>query len=128
MIAPTRSRCSTSYNAATYPDGQAGAIYGQYPPPVNPVRPPGEWQVYDIVFHRPHFDASGKVTAPARVTVFLNGIVVQDDMTILGPTTNGHRSAYSAHADKMPLQLQDHEHPVRFLEHLGSRASWSRAN
>ncbi len=103
-----------SYNAATYPDGQAGAIYGQYPPLVNPVRPPGEWQVYDIVFHRPHFDAAGKITAPARVTVFLNGIVVQDDMAILGPTTNGHRSAYSAHADKMPLQLQDHEHPVRF--------------
>ncbi|MES1260033.1 MAG: DUF1080 domain-containing protein [Gemmatimonadota bacterium] len=103
-----------SYNAATYPDGQAGSIYGQYPPLVNPVRPPGEWQVYDIVFHRPHFDATGKVTTPARVTVFLNGIVVQDDMTILGPTTNSRRSAYEAHADKLPLQLQDHGHPVRF--------------
>jgi hypothetical protein len=103
-----------SYNSATYPDGQAGSIYGQYPPLVNPARPPGEWQTYDIVFHRPHFDGSGKVTAPGRVTVIFNGIVVQDDMTILGPTTNGHRSAYSAHADRMPLQLQDHEHPVRF--------------
>ena len=103
-----------SYHAATYPDGQAAAVYGQYPPLVNAMRPPGEWQVYDIVFHRPHFDAAGKVTAPARVTVFHNGILVQDDVTILGPTTNGHRSAYSAHPDKLPIELQDHGHLVRF--------------
>ena len=103
-----------SYHAATYPDGQAGAIYGEFPPLVNAMRPPGEWQVYDIVFHRPHFDAAGKVTTPARVTVFHNGIIVQDDMTLLGPTTNGHRSAYLAHPDKLPLKLQDHGHRVRF--------------
>ena len=103
-----------SYRAATYPDGQAASIYGQYPPLVNAMRPPGEWQVYDIVFHHPHFDAAGKLTAPARVTVLHNGILVQDDMTILGPTTNSRRSAYSAHADKLPIQLQDHGHPVRF--------------
>lgn len=103
-----------SYQAATYPDGQAASIYGQYPPLVNAMRPPGEWQVYDIVFHRPHFDATGKVAAPARVTVFHNGILVQDDMAILGPTTNSRRSAYSVHADKLPIQLQDHGHPVRF--------------
>ncbi|HEY4320365.1 MAG TPA: DUF1080 domain-containing protein [Gemmatimonadales bacterium] len=103
-----------SYHSATYPDGQAGAIYGQYPPLVNASRAPGEWQTYDIFFHRPHFDAQGKVTTPARVTVIQNGILVQDDMTILGPTTNGHRTAYSALPDRMPLQLQDHEHPVRY--------------
>ncbi len=103
-----------SYHAATYPDGQAAAIYGQFPPLVNAMRPPGEWQVYDIVFHRPHFDAAGRVTAPARATVFHNGILVQDDQVILGPTTNGHRTAYTAHADRLPLQLQDHGHPVRF--------------
>jgi hypothetical protein len=103
-----------SYHASTYPDGQAAAIYGQFPPLVNAMRPPGEWQVYDIVFHRPHFDAGGVVTAPARVTVFHNGIIVQDDVTILGPTTNGHRTAYSAHPDRLPLQLQDHGHPVRY--------------
>ena len=103
-----------SYHSATYPDGQAAAIYGQYPPLVNAMRPPGDWQVYDIVFHRPHFDASGRVTRPARVTVFQNGILVQDNMTILGPTTNGHRSAYAAHPDRMPLELQDHGHRVRF--------------
>lgn len=103
-----------SYHAATYPDGQAAAIYGEFPPLVNAMRPPGEWQVYDIVFHRPHFDATGLVTAPARVTVFHNGILVQDDVTILGPTTNGRRTAYTAHPDRMPIQLQDHGHRVRY--------------
>ena len=103
-----------SYHAATYPDGQAASIYGQFPPLVNAMRPPGEWQVYDIVFRRPHFDATGKVTAPARVTVLHNGILVQDDMSLLGPTSNSVRSAYLAHPDKLPLKLQDHGHPVRF--------------
>jgi hypothetical protein len=103
-----------SYNAATYPDGQAASIYGQFPPLVNAMRPPREWQVYDIVFHRPHFDGAGKVTAPARVTVFHNGILVQDDVALLGPTTNGRRAPYAAHADKLPIKLQDHGHPVRF--------------
>ena len=103
-----------SYHSATYPDGQAAAVYGEFPPLVNAMRPPGDWQVYDIIFHRPHFDASGKVTQPARVTVLHNGVLAQDNVTILGPTTNGHRSAYSAHPDRMPLKLQDHGHPVRF--------------
>ncbi|MGH7593488.1 MAG: 3-keto-disaccharide hydrolase [Gemmatimonadales bacterium] len=103
-----------SYHAATYPDGQAAAIYGEFPPLVNAMRPPGDWQVYDIVFHRPHFDAGGKVTIPARVTVFHNGILVQDDVAILGPTTNGHRTAYLAQPDRLPLQLQDHGHRVRY--------------
>jgi hypothetical protein len=103
-----------SYHAATYPDGQAASIYGQFPPLVNAMRPPGEWQVYDIVFHRPHFDAAGKVIAPARLTVFHNGILVQDDVTVLGPTTNGHRTAYTMHPDKLPIRLQDHGHPVRY--------------
>ncbi|HEY3933820.1 MAG TPA: family 16 glycoside hydrolase [Gemmatimonadales bacterium] len=105
-----------SYHSVTYPDGQAAAIYGEFPPLVNAMRPPGDWQVYDIIFHRPHFDANGKVTQPARVTVIHNGIVVQDNETILGPTTNGHRSAYSKHADRMPLQLQDHGHAVRYRD------------
>jgi hypothetical protein len=103
-----------SYNAATYPDGQAASIYGQFPPLVNAMRPPREWQVYDIVFHRPHFDGAGKATGPARATVLHNGILVQDDMALLGPTTNGMRAPYTAHADKLPIKLQDHGHPVRY--------------
>lgn len=103
-----------SYHSATYPDGQAAAIYGEFPPLVNAMRPPGEWQVYDIVFHRPHFDATGKLITPARETVFHNGILVQDDVALIGPTTNGHRTAYAAHADRLPISLQDHGHPVRY--------------
>lgn len=103
-----------SYNNPTYADGQAGSIYGQFPPKVNVSRPPGEWQSYDIVFHRPHFDDEGRLTVPARFTIFHNGVLVQEDQMVLGPTTNSVRSAYKAHADKLPIQLQDHGVKVRF--------------
>jgi hypothetical protein len=101
-----------SYQSKTYPDGQAGAVYGQYPPLVNVSRPPGQWQTYDIVFHAPRFDGSGKLLRPAHVTVLQNGVLVQDNVEIHGPTATG--DAYKAHAAKLPLQLQDHNHPVRF--------------
>jgi hypothetical protein len=101
-----------SYKSATYPDGQAGAVYGQYPPLVNASRPPGQWQSYDIVFHAPRFDASGKLLRPAYVTVLQNGVLVQDHVEIHGPTATGE--PYKAHAEKLPLELQDHNHPVRF--------------
>jgi hypothetical protein len=103
-----------SYKSVTYPDGQAAAIYGQFPPLVNASRPPGEWQTYDIVFHAPRFDAGGKVLSPARLTVFHNGVLVQDNMALLGPTHHNERAPYSAHPDKLPLSLQDHAHPVRY--------------
>jgi len=103
-----------SYDNDTYPDGQAGAIYGQTPPLVNPVRPPGQWNVYDIVFHRPHFGADGNVTQPARITVFMNGILIQDNTTITGWTVNMQVARYQPHADRLPLALQDHQNPTRF--------------
>jgi len=103
-----------SYDNVTYADGQAAAVYGQYPPLVNASRPPGEWQVYDIVFRRPQFSADGRVLKPARVTVFHNGVVVQDNVELLGPTANKRRVPYEAHASELPLSLQDHSHPVRF--------------
>jgi 3-keto-disaccharide hydrolase len=102
-----------SYRNDTYPDGQAGSIYGQYPPLVNPARPPGEWQSYDIVFRRPRFSADGQLLEPARMTVFFNGILVQDAMTLLGPTSHQVRRPYAAHPDKLSISLQDHGHPVR---------------
>ena len=71
-----------SYNAKTYPDGQAAAIYGQYPPLVNAARPPGQWQTYDIIFRGPRFDRDGKLMRPARVTVLHNGVLVQDNVKI----------------------------------------------
>lgn len=103
-----------SYHNDTYPDGQAGSIFGQFPPLVNPARAPGQWNSYDIIFHRPRFDPTGKLLAPARVTVFFNGVLVQDAQEILGPTTYARRTAYSMHADRLPIELQDHEFPVRY--------------
>jgi Domain of Unknown Function (DUF1080) len=103
-----------SYGNVTYPDGQAGALYGEYPPLVNASRPPGEWQTYDIVFHAPKFDAGGKVLAPARMTVFHNGVLVQDNTVLTGPTAHSARVPYEAHPAKLPLSLQDHGDPVRY--------------
>ena len=103
-----------SYDNKTYPDGQAAAVYGQYPPLVNATRPPGEWQTYDIIFHRPRFDASGKVTRPARMTVLHNGVLVQDDVVLSGPTAHTRRPPYERHADRLPMSLQDHGTRVRF--------------
>jgi hypothetical protein len=103
-----------SYKNVTYPDGQAGALYGQYPPLVNPTRPPGQWQSYDIVFRAPRFDAKGALQRPARVTVLLNGVLVQDNVELTGPTAHQSRPPYKAHPDKLPIGLQDHGHPVRY--------------
>ena len=103
-----------SYQSVTYADGQASSVYGQYPPLVNASRKPGEWQTYDIVFRAPRFDGDGKLLRPARVTVLHNGVLVQDNVEIMGPTAHRRRPPYEAHAAKLPIQLQDHSHPVRF--------------
>jgi hypothetical protein len=103
-----------SYENKTYPDGQAAAVYGQYPPLVNASRPPGQWQSYDIVFHAPHFDKSGKLLRPARVTVFHNGVLVQDNVEIRGRTAIGDIPTYVPGPDKAPLALQDHGDLVRY--------------
>lgn len=102
-----------SYSNRTYADGQAAAIYGQKPPLVNVCRPPGQWQSYDIIFHRPIFK-NGKVVKPATITVFHNGVLVQDNFEIEGKTVWKKRAKYHPHPDKMPLMLQDHDHPVRY--------------
>lgn len=103
-----------SYESTTYADGQAASVYGQHPPLVNANRPPGEWQSYDIVFRAPRFDANGEVEQPARVTVFHNGVLVQDDFSIQGATAHQQRASYTQHEDRLPLMLQDHGAPVRF--------------
>jgi hypothetical protein len=106
-----------SYENPTYPDGQCGALYGRELPLVNASCKPGQWQTYDIVYHRPTFDANGKVTRKAVFTVIHNGIVIHDHVTLnggtdyLGPHTV---SDYSAIPDKGPLMFQDHNNPVRF--------------
>jgi hypothetical protein len=103
-----------SYQNPTYADGQAGAIYGQFPPLVNATRPPGQWQSYDVVFRRPRFDQGGKLLRPATVTILHNGVLVQDHVTLTGPTGNKERPPYAPHPDRLPLVLQDHGNPVRF--------------
>jgi membrane-bound lytic murein transglycosylase len=102
-----------SYENKTYADGQAGAVYGQYPPLVNASRPPGQWQAYDVVFHRPRF-ANGKLQHPARITLLHNGVLVQDNVELTGPTAHGERPPYKPGPEKAPLQLQDHGNPLRF--------------
>jgi hypothetical protein len=106
-----------SYDNKTYPDGQCGALYGRAVPLVNACCKPGQWQTYDIVYHRPGFDASGKVTKKAVFTVFQNGVLIQDNVELTGGTgwISAHAvTDYVAHGDKGPVMLQDHSNPVRF--------------
>ena len=103
-----------SYANTTYFHGQAGSVYKQYAPLVNASRKPGEWQAYDIVFHAPKFDEQGKVIDRARVTVFHNGVLVQNNVEIYGNTFNDRPALYIPHGSQEPLSLQDHGNPMRF--------------
>lgn len=103
-----------SYGNRTYPDGQAAAIYGQSPPQVNAARPPGEWQVYDIVFTAARFGTDEKLQTPAYLTVFHNGVLVQNHVALLGPTVNGALAKYGFTPPVGPLALQYHGDSVRF--------------
>ena len=109
-----------SYQNETYPDGQAGAIYGQFPPLVNASRPPGAWQSYDIVFHGPRFDSSGGLLRPATMTVLHNGVLVQDHVTLTGPTGHYARPPYEAHPDKLPILAAGSRAPGEVPEHLAA--------
>jgi hypothetical protein len=110
-----------SYQDKTYPDGQAGALYGQVPPLVNPAKPPGEWQTYDIIWNSPRWNEKGELTQKASVTVLFNGVVVQDKSEYIGSTDGiggqGFRQApiYKPHPPEVFIELQDHNgNKVRF--------------
>jgi len=103
-----------NYENTTYADGYAGAAYGQNPPRVDPCRPAGEWNTYDIFFRAPRFAANGSVTRRAAVTVLFNGVLVQDNFEFTGPTAHKKRPPYSAHPAEVPLELQEHGGRVRF--------------
>ncbi len=103
-----------SYNNQTYADGSAGSVYGQYPPLVNASRPPGQWQTHDIIYTAPRFDADGKLLSPARMTVHHNGVLIQHNVELTGPTGWLERAPYRPHPEKQPISLQDHGNPVRF--------------
>jgi hypothetical protein len=100
-----------SYQNPTQPDGQAGAFYGHNPPLVNASRPPGEWQVYQIIFRAPTQAEDGSVR-PGSFTVLHNGVLIQDQTPIPGQPTAA--AAFRGLAEKGPLMLQDHGNPVRF--------------
>lgn len=102
-----------NYDNPTYADGTAGAIYGQWPPLVNPLRPAGEWQTYDVVFEAPRFDGDTLVK-PAYFTVFINGVVVHNRKASRGPMVWRALAEYTPHPSEGPILLQDHDHPVRF--------------
>ena len=96
-----------------YADGQAGAVYAENPPAVNPSRKPGEWQTYDIVFHQPVWEGNNLVH-PGSVTVFFNGVLVQDHWEMEGLTTHAKRRPLAPHAKKLPISFQDHGCVVHF--------------
>ena len=102
-----------SFDNPTYPDGQAGAIYGQWPPLVNAVRKPGEWQSYDIVFEAPRFDGA-RLVKPAFMTVFLNGVLLHNRKELMGPTVHRALASYAPQPAEDALVLQDHQQPVRY--------------
>ena len=102
-----------SFDNKTYADGQAASVYGQFPPLVNASRKPGEWQSFDILFRRPYYQ-DGKLAQKARFTVMHNGILVQDNVRPLGPTSWLQHKPYEASPEKLPLSFQDHGNPVRY--------------
>ncbi len=97
----------------TYADGISGAVYGEKPPLVNPAKPLGEWQVYDIVFHPPVWDGL-RLVHPGTVTVFFNGVLVQDAWQMDGVKTHLKRKTLQPHGPVGPLRLQDHGCIVQF--------------
>jgi hypothetical protein len=103
-----------SHRNPTYPDGQAGALYGQLPPLVNATSPQGEWQSYDLVFDPPVYDPDG-MQKPAWLTLFHNGVVVQNGEEFLGPTQHRKLATYPGrHPRLAPIMLQYHDDPLEF--------------
>ncbi|HEY0073772.1 MAG TPA: DUF1080 domain-containing protein [Abditibacteriaceae bacterium] len=102
-----------NYNNPTYADGTASAVYGQTPPQVNAIRPPGEWNVYDIIWQGPRFK-DGKLEKPAYVTILVNGVVTQNHTMLIGDTPFKNVGKYNPHGETGPIRLQDHGNPMRF--------------
>ena len=102
-----------SYTNKTYNNGQAGSLYKQYIPLVNATKPAMEWQTYDIIYTAPRFGKNGTVISPARMTVLHNGVLIQNNVSLLGPTLYIGAPSYEPHG-KLPIYLQDHNHKVSY--------------
>jgi hypothetical protein len=103
-----------SYNNKTHPKGQAGAIYNQHPPLVNASMAPGKWQVYDIIFTAPRFSADGTQIKPGYMTVLHNGVLIQNNAEIKGPTGGGGIKRYPVDQKELPILFQDHKNEVSY--------------
>lgn len=111
-----------NFNNSTYTNGQVGSIYKQHVPLANPLNPPGEWQVYDIIWTAPRFNANGSLQSPARVTAMLNGVLVQNNVSLKGRTEYIGQPSYKAHGPA-PIKLQSHGDPS---EPISFRNIWLR--
>jgi hypothetical protein len=102
-----------NYNNRTYSNGQAGSFYKQKIPLVNACKKPGEWQSYDVIWTAPRFNADGSLKSPARATVLQNGVLVQNNVELEGPTEYIGKPSYKKHGPG-PISLQDHGNPVSY--------------
>ena len=101
-----------SFNSKTYSNGQAGSIYKQSIPLANAMRKPGEWQVYDVIWTAPTFNADGSLKTPAYVTAFHNGVLIQNNFALKGETLYIGAPVYKAF-DGAPIKLQSHGDPSK---------------
>jgi hypothetical protein len=99
-----------SYKNETYVNGQAASVYKQSPPLMNAMRPPGAWQTYDVVWTAPSFASDGTLKTPAYVTLFHNGILVQDHVVLQGETLYIGKPVYRSY-DRAAIKLQAHGDP-----------------
>ncbi len=112
-----------NYNNDTYVNGQAGSIYKQFIPLANANKKPGEWQTYDVIWTAPTFNTDGSLKSPARVTAFFNGVLVQNNITLEGPTQYIGKASYQKAHGATPIKLQDHGDPS---EAISFRNIWIR--
>jgi hypothetical protein len=106
-----------NYNNKTYTNGQAGSIYKQAVPLANANKKPGEWQTYDVIWTAPVFNTDGSLKSPARVTVLFNGVLVQNNFELAGPTQYVGKPSYTQAHGPSPIKLQAHgdkSEPISF--------------
>jgi hypothetical protein len=113
-----------SYQSETYVNGQTASIYKQYAPLVNASRAPGEWQTYDIIWIAPRFAEDGALLKPAQMTVLHNGVLVHHAAELKGPTVYRGQPSYKAHAEKLPIVLQEHKNDT--TDAVAYRNIWVR--
>ena len=103
-----------SFENKTYYDGQAGAIYKQTPPNVNATLPPGQWNVYEVIWTAPRFNDDASLKSPAYITALHNGVLILNHFELQGDDPYHRPPQYQKHADRLPIRLQDHGDPMRF--------------